>query len=236
MNTMMLSIFSGLGEKLYDSLIDGNQYKLILTGLQNTLIMAVCATLMGTLIGMVIAVIKYFAQDNRKLWILDKLCDLYTTVIRGTPVMVQLLILATVILTFMKEALPIAIIGFGINSGAYVAEIIRGGIASVDRGQAEAGRSLGLTQMQTMRHIVLPQAIKNILPALGNEFIALLKETSIAGYVAVHDLTKAGEMIKNNTFDGTALFIVAGIYLILVIGLTKLLKIFERRLAKGDKR
>ncbi len=220
---------------IYKALIARDNYKLILSGLQNTLIMALAATLIGIVIGVIIAVIKYFAQDNKKLWIFDKICNIYTTVIRGTPVMVQLIILSGALL-MIKETLIIAIIGFGINSGAYVAEIIRSGIFSIDKGQTEAGRSLGLTKIQTMRYIVLPQAIKNILPALGNEFIALLKETSIAGYVAVHDLTKAGELIKNNTFNSTGLYIVALIYLIMVMGMTKLLSIFERRLAKGDKR
>ncbi len=220
---------------IYKALIARDNYKLILSGLQNTLIMALAATLIGIVIGVIIAVIKYFAQDNKKLWIFDKICNIYTTVIRGTPVMVQLIILSGALL-MIKETLIIAIIGFGINSGAYVAEIIRSGIFSIDKGQTEAGRSLGLTKIQTMRYIVLPQAIKNILPALGNEFIALLKETSIAGYVAVHDLTKAGELIKNNTFNSTGLYIVALIYLIMVMGMTKLLSMFERRLAKGDKR
>ncbi len=225
----------GIWESIYNALIDSNNYKLILSGLQNTLIMALVATLIGTLIGVIVAVIKYFAQDNKKLWLLDKICNLYTTVIRGTPVMVQLMILSGLLLS-IRETLIIAIIGFGINSGAYVSEIIRSGIFSIDKGQTEAGRSLGLTKIQTMRYIVLPQAVKNILPALGNEFIALLKETSIAGYVAVHDLTKAGEIIKNNTYDSTSLYIVAAMYLVMVLGMTKLLSIFERRLTKGDKR
>lgn len=222
-------------DNIYNALIAKDNYKLILSGLQNTLIMAACATLIGVVIGVVVAVIKYFAQDNKKLWLLDKICNIYTTVIRGTPVMVQLMILSAALL-MIRDTLIIAIIGFGINSGAYVSEIIRSGIFSIDKGQTEAGRSLGLTKIQTMRYIVLPQAIKNILPALGNEFIALLKETSIAGYVAVHDLTKAGELIKNNTFNPTGLYIVAVMYLIMVLGMTKLLSIFERRLAKGDKR
>ena len=136
------------------------------------------------------------------------------------------------ILANVREALPIAILGFGINSGAYVSEIIRAGIGAVDRGQEEAGRSLGLSQGDTMRLIIMPQAIKNILPALGNEFIVLLKETSIAGYIAVHELTKAGEIIKGNTYDGTAMFIVAIIYLVLVMGMTAVLRRFERRLQK----
>ena len=220
---------------LYVALIAQDRYMLILDGLKNTLIMTVCATVIGIAIGVLIAVIKYFAQGNRKLWILDKLCLLYTSVIRGTPVMVQLLILATVVLVGVREMIIVAIIGFGINSGAYVSEIIRSGINAVDRGQEEAGRSLGLNRVETMRLIIMPQAIKNILPALGNEFIVLLKETSIAGYIAVHDLTKSGEIIKNNTYDGTSLFIVAAIYLVLVVVIAKVLRNFERRLRKSDR-
>ena len=219
---------------IYISVVEKDRYVLILQGLQNTLIMALFATILGIAIGILVAVVKYFAEGRKSLWIFDKLCNIYTTVIRGTPVMVQLLILATVILARVREALPIAILGFGINSGAYVSEIIRAGINAVDRGQEEAGRSLGLNKTDTMRLIIMPQAIKNILPALGNEFIVLLKETSVAGYVAVHDLTKAGEIIKGNTYDGMALFIVAAIYLVLVMGMTAVLRHFERRLRKSD--
>lgn len=224
--------FSDLGTSIYRALIEKDRYVLILEGFANTIIMALFATVLGIAIGIIIAVIKYFAVGKKSLWIFDKLCDLYTTVIRGTPVMVQLIILSTVILANVREALPIAILGFGINSGAYVSEIIRAGIGAVDRGQEEAGRSLGLSQGDTMRLIIMPQAIKNILPALGNEFIVLLKETSIAGYIAVHELTKAGEIIKGNTYDGTAMFIVAIIYLVLVMGMTAVLRRFERRLQK----
>lgn len=224
--------FSKLGTSIYRALIEKDRYVLILEGFANTIIMALFATILGIAIGIVIAVIKYFAVGKKSLWIFDKFCDLYTTVIRGTPVMVQLIILSTVILANVREALPIAILGFGINSGAYVSEIIRAGIGAVDRGQEEAGRSLGLSQGDTMRLIIMPQAIKNILPALGNEFIVLLKETSIAGYIAVHELTKAGEIIKGNTYDGTAMFLVAIIYLVLVMGMTAVLRRFERRLQK----
>jgi len=229
-----MEFLSSIGDSLYTALIEKDRYLLILDGLKNTLVMTLFATLIGIVIGVVIATIKYFAEGNKKLWIFDKICDIYTTVIRGTPVMVQLLILATVVLVGMRETLPVAIIGFGINSGAYVSEIIRSGINAVDRGQEEAGRSLGLNRLDTMRFIIMPQAIKNILPALGNEFIVLLKETSIAGYIAVHDLTKGGEIIKNNTYDGMALFLVAGIYLVLVCGMTVILRKFERRLRKSD--
>jgi len=229
-----MEFFNSIANSLYRTLIEKDRYLLIVDGLKNTLVMTLFATIIGIAIGIVIAVIKYFAEGNKKLWILDKICDIYTTVIRGTPVMVQLLILATVVLVGFRETMPVAIIGFGINSGAYVSEIIRSGINAVDRGQEEAGRSLGLNRVDTMRLIIMPQAIKNILPALGNEFIVLLKETSIAGYIAVHDLTKGGEIIKNNTYDGTALFLVALIYLVLVMGLTAILRHFERRLRRSD--
>lgn len=229
-----MEFFNSIANSLYRTLIEKDRYLLIVDGLKNTLVMTLFATIIGIAIGIVIAVIKYFAEGNKKLWIFDKICDIYTTVIRGTPVMVQLLILATVILVGFRETMPVAIIGFGINSGAYVSEIIRSGINAVDRGQEEAGRSLGLNRVDTMRLIIMPQAIKNILPALGNEFIVLLKETSIAGYIAVHDLTKGGEIIKNNTYDGTALFLVALIYLVLVMGLTAILRHFERRLRRSD--
>ncbi len=226
--------FDSLYKSIYRALIEKDRYMLIVDGFTNTIIMAACAAVLGIAIGVLIAVVKYFCEGKKGLLrIFDWLCNVYTTVIRGTPAVVQLLIMSSLLVMF-RDGLPVAIIGFGINSGAYVSEIIRSGINSVDRGQDEAGRSLGLNRLDTMRLIILPQAIKNILPALGNEFIVLLKETSIAGYIAVHDLTKAGEIIKNNTFDGTALFLVAIVYLVLVCGLTAILKRFERRLRKSD--
>ena len=174
-------------------------------------------------------------KDKKALRPLEWICNMYVTAIRGTPVMVQLFIWSLVILASWKNALPIACIGFGFNSGAYVAEIIRAGIAAVDPGQEEASRSLGLSKGATMRYIIMPQAIKNILPALGNEFIVLLKETSVAGYIAVNDLTRAGSIIKTVTYDGNIYFVIALIYLVMVMGLTKLLRLLERRLAKSDK-
>jgi His/Glu/Gln/Arg/opine family amino acid ABC transporter permease subunit len=220
---------------IYTALFEQERYLSILTGLKNTLIIALFATLMGILIGTIVALAKHSCNGRKSLWIVDKICDLYITIIRGTPVLIQLLILSTVIFASWNNAILIAVIGFGLNSGAYVAEIIRAGILAVDKGQMEAGRSLGFTSGQTMRKIIMPQAIKNILPALGNEFIVLLKETSVAGYLAVHDLTKAGEIIKTNTYDGTVYFVIAGIYLLLVVGMTAILRKFERRLAKSDR-
>ncbi len=166
----------------------------------------------------------------------ERLCTLYITVIRGTPVMVQLLIIYYVIFASVQmPKLIVGILAFGLNSGAYVAEIVRSGIMAVDRGQTEAGRSLGLNYIQTMRYIVLPQALKNILPALGNEFIALLKETSIVGYIALMDLTRAGDIIRSRTYDAfMPLIAVALIYLAIVILLTRALDRLERRLRKSD--
>ena len=157
--------------------------------------------------------------------------------IRGTPVVVQLLISFFIIFVSAKDGTWVAVITFGINSGAYVAEVIRSGIMAIDNGQMEAGRSLGLNKMQTMKEIILPQAFKNVLPAIGNEMIALLKETSVAGYVAVQDLTKAANQIKNTTYDQiNPILLVALVYLLIVIILTKLLSLMERRLRKSDKR
>lgn len=205
-------------------------------GLKNTLIITAGALVIGVAIGSLVAMIKYCGQDSRLLRPLCWLCDVYTTVIRGIPVVVQLLIFYFLILK-SSDGLVVGIVTFGINSGAYVAELMRSGIAAVDPGQMEAGRSLGLSRLQSAWHIVLPQAMKNILPAIGNEMIALLKETAVAGYVAVQDLTRAGNLIRNNTYDSfNPLMLVAVVYLVLVIGMTQLLGLLERRLRRSDKR
>ena len=232
----MLEFFASIGDYLYEGLIEENRWQLLLQGLGNTLVIAVFATLIGVAIGLLVAIAKVAAAQNKKLGWLNFICDLYLTVIRGTPIVVQLLIMYFSIFAFITEAIPVAILTFGINSGAYVAEIIRSGILAVDRGQTEAGRSLGLTQSMTMRYIVLPQAIKNILPALGNEFIALLKETSIAGYIALMDITSAANLIRGRTYNNAPLYATAIVYLILVIGITRVLRHFERRMAKNDQR
>ena len=171
------------------------------------------------------------------LGVFNAICKIYTTVIRGTPMMVQLLIMSLVVFASSRNYTMIGILTLGINSGAYVSEIVRSGLMSVDPGQMEAGRSLGLSRLQSAWHIVLPQAMKNILPAIGNEMIALLKETAVAGYVAVQDLTRAGNLIRNNTYDSfNPLMLVAVVYLVLVIGMTQLLGLLERRLRRSDKR
>lgn len=212
----------------------------ILKGLGNTLVITLFATLIGIALGILVAVIKVLAMNNKKLKPLETICNGYLTFFRGTPIVVQLLLWYFVLLPVLLPSLSetaTAIIAFGINSGAYVAEIVRAGIMGVDKGQTEAGRSLGLNAAQTMRYIVFPQAFKNMLPALCNEFIALLKETSVVGYIGMQDLTKAGAVIRSQTYDAfPPLIIVAVIYLVLVILLTKALGRVERRLRESEQR
>ena len=222
--------------QLETTFVEKQRYLLLVDGLKNTLIITLGALVIGVVIGSLVAMIKYCGQDSRLLRPLCWLCNVYTTVIRGVPVVVQLLIFYFLILK-SSDGLVVGIVTFGINSGAYVAELVRSGIAAVDPGQMEAGRSLGLSRLQSAWHIVLPQAMKNILPAIGNEMIALLKETAVAGYVAVQDLTRAGNLIRNNTYDAfNPLMVVAITYLAIVVLLTWALGKFERRLAKSDKR
>ena len=223
--------------KLDRTFIQSGHYKLILEGLGTTVKITMGALVIGVIIGLIITLIKYFAEDSRVLRPFGKLCDLYVTVVRGIPVTVLLMIFYYLIMVTSTNGVLVATITFGINSGAYMAELIRSGINAVDRGQMEAGRSLGLSKMQTMRKIILPQAVRYVLPAVGNEFIALLKETSVAGYVAVVDLTRAGNLVRNNTHDMfNPLMLIALMYLLMVVLLTKALGILERRLAKSDKR
>lgn len=239
-------------ENLYASFIEADRWKFYWEGLQKTLLMASIACLVGVAIGLIMAVFKVTAanlppQKPKTLrgWLFRGLvraggwlAGLYTTVIRGTPVLVQLLILYYGVFKFAPKeaAIYVAGLSFGINSGAYVCEIIRSGIQSIDRGQTEAGRSLGLSAGQTMRLIVLPQAIKNILPTLFNEFITLLKETSVAGYIALTDLTRAGDVVRSRVWNITPLVISGLIYLVLVILLTKVQDVLERRLGSSDRR
>ncbi len=226
--------------------IKQDRWKLLLVGLENTLLMTAGALLIGIVIGIVVAVIRSVWETNGRkmrgvsrfvLRILDKLCLVYTTVIRGTPMVVQLLILYYIVFASYSNGLVVAMLSFGINSGAYVAEIFRSGILSIDKGQMEAGRSIGLSYVQTMWYIIAPQVLKNVLPTLANEFITLIKETSIAGYVAVQDLTFAGNRIRGVTYSAfMPLIAVALIYLVLVTALTWLVGKFERRLRQGDNR
>ena len=219
-------------EKLYETFIASGGYRYILEGFQNTIVITMGALVIGVLIGAAIAITKYFADESKALKPLAIVCDVYTTVIRGVPITVLLLIFYLVILVSASD-LTVAIVAFGINSGAYMAELIRSGINAVDKGQMEAGRSLGMSRGQTMFKIILPQAVRYILPAIGNEFIALLKETSVAGYVTIVDLTRAGNLIRNNTHDAlNPLLLVALIYLTLVVLLTNLLAMVEKKLER----
>lgn len=219
-------------EKLYETFIASGGYRYILEGFQNTIVITMGALVIGVLIGAAIAITKYFADESPALKPLAIVCDVYTTVIRGVPITVLLLIFYLVILVSASD-LTVAIVAFGINSGAYMAELIRSGINAVDKGQMEAGRSLGMSRAQTMFKIILPQAVRYILPAIGNEFIALLKETSVAGYVTIVDLTRAGNLIRNNTHDAlNPLLLVALIYLTLVVLLTNLLAMVEKKLER----
>lgn len=218
-------------DSFYKTLIYDDRYKYILEGLKNTLVIALFAVLIGIILGILISLVKNRYKENGKGKILNGIANIYVTIIRGTPAVLQLMILYYVI--FKKVDINIVIVGiisFGLNSAAYVSEIIRAGIDSVDIGQKEAARSLGLNYKQEMFNIILPQAIKNVLPALGNEFITLLKETSVAGYIGIIELIKASDIIASNTFDYFfPLIIVAIIYLILTLGLSKLLGVFERK-------
>lgn len=226
------------GEKLYKTFIVDDRWKYLTNGLKHTFIITLCAMLIGLLLGFLAAVVRVTHDKTGRLKIADLVVKLYLTVIRGTPVVVQLLIIYFVVFASVNVSkIFVAVLAFGINSGAYVTEIVRSGIMSVDSGQFEAGESLGFGYGQTMCYIILPQAFKNILPALANEAIALLKETSVAGYIAIDDLTHGGDLIRSATYEAfLPLIAVALIYLILVLLLTRLVSILERRLAKNDKR
>ena len=224
-----------LSEQIYLNFIKDDRWQYFTNGLEVTLIIAFFAALLGIVIGLVVGVIRSTHEKTHKLKFLNFLCSVYLTVIRGTPVVVQLMIIYYIILANARNKIPVAILAFGINSGAYVAEIFRSGIMSIDNGQMEAGRSLGFNYIQTMWYVVMPQAFKNVLPALCNEFIALLKETSVSGYIALQDLTKAGDIVRSRTFDPFfPLLTVAAIYLVCVIVLTQGVKILERRLRQSE--
>lgn len=225
-----------LYQSFYNALIPNQRYLSYINGLKVTLLISFFAIIIGILIGVLVAVLKVASVNFNMRW-LATLCNIYVNVIRGTPLMVQLLIIYNLIFTSRdSNEIVIGAVCFGINSGAYVAEIIRAGIESVDKGQMEAGRSLGLSYVQTMVKIILPQAVRNILPALGNEFVTLIKETSVASIIAITDLTKAAQYIGSRTWDILPPLLIAALcYLVIVMGLSKLLTIFERRLAKGDR-
>ena len=222
--------------KFYNNFIEDSRWHYIADGLKVTLLVTFFSVLIGIVLGFLIAVVRSTNEKTGKLKILDWFCRVYLTVIRGTPVVVQLMIIYFVIFGSVNiEKVPVAIMAFGLNSAAYVAEIFRSGIMSIDNGQFEAGRSLGFTYPQTMMYIIMPQAFKNVLPALGNECIGLLKETSVSGYIALQDLTKGGDIIRSRTYDAfMPLIAVAGFYLAMVMLFTKLVNILERRLRSSD--
>ncbi len=232
----MKSLIENILHSLYRTFIEKGRYMAFVRGLGVTLQISFFAVLLGILIGVFVAVVKFSAKRSKWMKPLEWICNAYVSIIRGTPVYVQLLIMNGIILSNLKSSITIAVLTFGINSGAYVAEIIRAGINSIDKGQMEAGSSLGLGYGTIMKSIILPQAVKNILPALGNEFISLIKETSIAGVLAISDITKAAERVQGATYEMyTPMISVAVIYFTIVMGLTKLLSLFERRLSASDK-
>ena len=226
-----------LKQALYLNLIKDDRWQYLTGGLKNTLIITLFATLIGIALGLLIAIVRATHDKTGKMKFLNGVCQVYLTVIRGTPVVIQLMIFYyCIFVSRVFAGVFVGVIAFGLNSAAYVAEIFRSGIMSIDEGQMEAGRSLGFNYMQTMRYIIVPQAVKNILPALGNEFIVLIKETSVAGVIAVTDLTKAAQYIGSTDFIVLPpLFIAAGCYLVIVLGLTKLQSLLERRLSQGDR-
>ena len=225
-----------LKSSFISNFIDDNRWRYITDGLKITLLVTVFAVLIGVVLGFLIAIVRTTHDKTGKLKILNAICKVYLTVIRGTPVVVQLMIIYFIIFGSVDiSKVVVAIVAFGINSGAYVAEIFRSGIMSIDNGQFEAGRSLGFNYAQTMMYIVMPQAFKNVLPTLCNEFISLLKETSVSGYIALQDLTKGGDIIRSRTYDAfMPLIAVALIYLIMVMIFTKLVNLLERRLRNSD--
>ena len=221
----------------YLNFIADDRWRCITDGFKPTLIITFFACLIGIALGVIVGRIRSTHDKTGKLTALNLLCKIYLTVIRGTPVLVQLLIIYFVVLGSARiDKVIVAILAFGINSGAYVAEIFRSGIMSIDPGQLEAGRSLGFNYFQTMRYIIMPQAFKVVLPTLCNEFISLLKETSVSGYIAIQDLTKGGDIIRSRTYSAfMPLLAVALVYLIIVMIFTKLIQILERRLRQNER-
>ncbi len=241
----MAEWFQSFQADFYLNFIAKDRWKLLLNGLGATLEITLVACLIGIAIGTVVAIIRSTWDKNQETMrkgvgrtlfsLLNKLAKLYLTVIRGTPVVIQLMLAYYVIFASSRNSMLVAMLSFGLNSGAYVAEIIRSGIMSIDNGQFEAGRSLGFNYVQTMQYIIIPQALKNVLPALANEFIVLIKETSVAGYVAIKDLTKAGDTIRGVTYSAfLPLIAVALIYLVMVIFFSWLVGKLERRLRNSD--
>lgn len=232
----MTEFFQEFQRKFVQDFIDDDRYLYLLRGLGNTLIITLFALIIGVALGFLIAIVRATHDKHGTLKVLDVVCRIFLTVWRGTPVVVQLMIMYYIVLVSMTNKIAVAAIAFGLNSAAYVAEIVRSGIMSIDEGQFEAGRSLGLTYGKTMRLIILPQAFKNVLPALANEFITLLKETSVSGYIAMPDLTKGGDIIRSVTYDPyLPLFGVAVIYLVIVMILTAGVHKLEARLRTNER-
>lgn len=227
----------GLIDSFKQNFIENDRWKYLTGGLLTTLEITLFAVMIGFVLGFLVAIVRSTHDKTGRLKVLNILCKVYLTVIRGTPMVVQLLITYFVIFGSVNiDKILVAVMAFGINSGAYVAEIVRSGIMSIDNGQFEAGRSLGLNYRQTMIYIIMPQAFKIVLPALANECIVLLKETSVAGYIAVQDLTKGGDIIRSQTYSAfMPLVTVALIYLVMVMILSNLVGRLERRLAKNDR-
>ena len=224
-------------EKFHSTFIDGDRWMYLVRGLGTTLLITLFAVILGMVLGFLIAIVRSTHDKTGKLGFLNVLARIYLTIIRGTPVVVQLLIIYFVIFASVNVGKTfVAVLAFGLNSAAYVAEIVRSGIMSIDNGQFEAGASLGMNYPKTMISIILPQAFKNILPALANECIVLPKETSVAGYIALTDLTKGGDIIRSQTYEAfLPLIAVAVIYLVMVMILSSLVSKLERRLAKSDR-
>ena len=242
----MEALIQRLQSQFILNFVTKDRWKYLANGLGTTLKITIGALLIGAVLGSVIAIIRATWDKNQEtmrpglgkgiLAVLNGICKLYLTVVRGTPVVVQLMIIYYIIFASSSNGVAVAILAFGLNSAAYIAEIVRSGIMSIDKGQFEAGRSLGFNYVQTMWHIILPQSLKNVLPALANEMSTLLKETSVAGYVAVADLTKGGDIIRGVTYSPfMPLIAVALIYLVIVVILTKLVGVLERRLRSSDR-
>jgi His/Glu/Gln/Arg/opine family amino acid ABC transporter permease subunit len=221
--------------QLVRTFVEQKRYQLFIDGFRNTLIISLAAAAIGVVIGVIIATVKVYTNQTGKYRLLDRIFAAYVAVIRGTPLAVQLLIMAYIVIP-SNNYIMIACIAFGLNSGAYVSEVIRAGIGAVDSGQMEAALSLGLPRSIAMRRVILPQAVKNILPALCNEFIAIIKETSIVGLIAIVDLTRASDIVRSRTAEAYfPLLSIALIYFLLVAGLTALTRLLEKRLARSDR-
>ncbi len=233
----MNSVLSAtIKDRLYKAFIYDDRYKLYFKGLGNTLLIALLATLIGVAIGVTLAMIVYVNKKTGKLKALSLVAKTYIMIIRGTPVVLQLFIMYFVVLASSDNGLLIGALTFGLNSGAYVAEIVRAGFESVDYGQMEAGRSLGMSTGQTLLRVVTPQAVRNVMPPLFNEFITLVKETAVVGYVGINDLGKVPSQIQSRTFDYLFPLLIAAImYLVIVMGLTGILKLIEKQMAKSDR-